>query len=427
MRAWITGLGMVTPLGLNTPTNWEAQLAGKSGISKIHQFDTTRHDVKIAGQILPDFWENPKTYLPDIRVPSRNVNVHKDSRRMHRVTQLGVMAAHEAITQSGLEITDSNRKRVGVYVGTGGGGANEYIDATRTLDDPKAGPNRVDPILSVRVMPNATAGMISKIFGAHGPSLVIAAACATGNEAARLGLQELERGRCDAMIVVGAEAALDPIVIAAFGNLHALTSNFNDCPERASRPFDRDRSGFVWSDAAVAWVIETEESARARGAEPLGYLLGAYATDDAFHETRPTDDAMGSQDAMRGALEEAGLNPTDVDLISLHGTSTPENDIKETLAVNGVFGPELASTIMAEAAKSRGGHMIGASGLFSASNAVLQLRHKVVLPTLNLDHQDPACNLNLAKEPRELKQARKAVINNAGFGGHNSVLVVAAV
>lgn len=432
-RVVITGLGMVTPLGLSTKESWQNALLGKSGVRPIDPklfFDPSSHDVQIAG-FNPDFdgvkilkGLLPKDEAGEDTTSEDNPQKKKlpSPRRMPRSTQMAIVAGFEAMKQSGLVITPELADDFGLYLGTGGGATDLYMDATRTID--AKGPSRVSAFYSFQLMPNNAAAMGALIFGANGPVVHVSSACCTGNDAMRLAYQEIVLGRCKVVMTGGTEAAINSVVIASFANARALTKEFNDNPTAASRPFTLTRSGFVWGEGSVVFIFEELDHAQARGANILGEVLAAYATDDSFHETAPQPEGIGAQKAMRGALKQASLEPEEIDLLSLHGTSTPLNDKTESLAINRVFG-ERAPSIPAFANKSRAGHLIGASGPYSIAECLLSLRDKVVPPTLNYDDPDPDCQLNLSAKVQPLPVgSRIGLNNNAGFGGHNTCIIV---
>lgn len=408
-RVVITGTGAVTPLGNTVAETWNSLINLKSGVGRITLFDPSRHEVQIAAEV--------KNFDPHTRLPGA---LAKKPDRVHRVTQFAIASALEAFEQSGLVVTEENQDRIAVFVGSGGGGLTEITEATKV--NLASGPNRVKAAMAYQVMANASAGAVSKVLGAKGASLSVSSACATGSDAIGLAAQQIAWGEYDVVIAGGTEAVIDINTIAAFGNLTALTKNFNDCPESASRPFDINRSGFVFGEGAAVVMLEAEEHALSRGAEILGYVAGYGATDDAFHETKP--DGIGSKRAMRKALNSAGLNPEDVGAFLLHGTSTPDNDHYEALAVQEVFG-EQAVKAPASAIKSQLGHLIGAAGSIAPIVAVMMLGKHVIPATVNLTRTDNDCHLNLYGEVRRF-DGKVVVCNALGFGGHNSILIISA-
>lgn len=411
-RVVVTGMGMVTPIGLNTESSWANSLTGKSGLSRITHFDCSRHAVQISGYC----HEFNGAKLLDPLLPKEHAEAVGN---MHRSTQMAMVAGYEAMAQSGLVITDQLSDDFGCYIGTGGGGTDLYLDIAEILAT--KGPSRVRSMYSFMLMPNHTAGMGALLFKARGPVDCVSSACCTGNDAMRLAFQEIQLGRCLAMLTGGTEACINPAVMASFATARAITRDFNDNPTAASRPFTLTRSGFVWGEGAVIFVMEELEHARNRRAKILFEIIGAYSTDDSYHETAPQPDGLGSQKAMRGAMLQAGISPEEVDLLSLHGTSTPLNDKTETLALKAVGLGE----IPAYGSKSKVGHLIGASGPHSIAECYLGLRDEVVPGTLNYDDPDPECDLNLSRENRPLRLgAHIGLNNNAGFGGHNTCIII---
>lgn len=434
VRVVITGMGTVNPLGLNVQESRKASLEGKSGIHRITAkpfFDPDGHAAQIAG-FYPGFdgVAMLKTLMPTPEgKEDRDDNDNPDKRhvpkphRFPRCTQLAMVAGYEAMAQSGLEVTEELADEFGVCIGTGGGGTDLYIQATRTLDS--RGPSKVSSLYSYQLMPNHPAAMASILFGATGPIIHNSSACCTGHDAIRLGSQEILLGRCRAVLAGGTEAAINPCLIASYATARALTTASNDNPEAASRPFTLSRSGFVWAEGAWMFVLEEYEQALARGAHIIAEIIAAEATGDSWHETHPEPSGLGAQKAMVRALKKAGLNPEQVDHLSLHGTSTPLNDRIESYAIKHVFGSH-ALVVPAIATKSKRGHMIGASGTDSMAEGILDLREGICSQTLNYDDPDPECGLNLSKEVRDLRKgARIGMATNAGFGGHNTSILYA--
>ncbi len=408
-RVVITGIGAVTPLGNTVTETWTNLISLKSGVGRITLFDPSQHEVQIAAEI--------KNFDPHTRLPGV---LAKKPERVHRVTQFAIAAALEAFGQSGLTINEENEDRVAVFIGSGGGGLTDMTDATRT--NIASGPNRVSAAMSYKIMSNASAGAVSKILGAKGASISVSSACATGSDAIGLAMQQIAWNEYDVVVAGGTEAVIDINTIAAFGNLTALTKSYNNCPESASRPFDVNRSGFVFGEGAAIVVLEAEEHALSRGAEILGCIAGYGATDDAFHETKP--DGLGSKRAMRKALVSADLKPEDIGAFLLHGTSTSDNDHYEALAVQDVFGDQ-AKIAPAAAIKSQLGHMIGAAGSIAPIIATMMFRKHIIPATLNLTRTDEDCHLNLYSEVRQF-DSQVVACNALGFGGHNSILIISA-
>jgi len=407
-RLVITGISALTPIGLDARTSWNNFVKGVSGIGYITSFDASGYPVRIAAEV--------KGFDPVKHMP------YKEVRRTTRAIHFAVALGRMALADSGLEITEENAERVAVVMNTGGGGISHIYEAT--LDLLKKGPRGVSPFVIPNVMPNAVACQISIHEGIKGPVLTGAAACASGNmafvDAARL----LWLGEAEAAIVGGVESGISPVAIASLARAGALSKR-NDDPTRASRPFDRNRDGFVFGEGGAAMIIETEAHARKRGARIYAELLGGAVTGDAYHITAPSPGGVGAARAMRLAIERAGLSPQDVDVISAHATSTPLNDVAETQAIKRVFGDH-AYKLAITASKSMVGHLLGGAGAVSAFVAVMSIYHGVVPPTINLEEPDPECDLDyVPNEAREMR-VRVALANGFGFGGQNAVAVFRA-
>jgi 3-oxoacyl-[acyl-carrier-protein] synthase II len=405
-RVVVTGMGAVTPLGRGIDTFWDNLIACKSGVSTVRRFDSTKFDVRFGGECA-DF-----DCTTDID-PKR-------ARRMDRFSQMAVVAAKEAARQSGLDMSRVDPRRVGVIIGSGIGGIKELEDQySRLLDK---GPDKVSAFTIPKLMVNAAGGNISIEFGMRGPSQAVATACASATNAIGDALNMIRYGIADVMLAGGSEAALTPLGLAAFAAMKALSAR-NDDPERASRPFDRDRDGFVLGEGAGILVLEELECARKRGAPILAEVVGYGATADATHITQPAEDGVGAAQAMANALADAHLAPDDIDYINAHGTGTPLGDIAETAAIRRVFGPA-AKRVAVSSTKSSIGHLLGASGAVELIATVLGLIGSVVPATINLDHPDERCDLNhVANSPQD-RRVNHAMSNSFGFGGHNACLVV---
>lgn len=404
-RVVVTGLGAITPLGLNVETFWRRLLAGESGIDRIQAFDPSNLDVQIAAEV--------KGFDP------RDFMDVKAARRMDRFAQFAVAAAGEAIRDAGLEITPANADRIGVMMNTGGGGIHAMVREVLTFEH--RGPGRVSPFFIPIFAPNMGACQVSIIYGITGPVMASVAACAAGTQAFVDALRMLRNGEVDVMIAGGTEAGLEPVAIAAFANMGAL-SRRNEEPQKASRPFDRDRDGFVFGEGCAVMVLETEEHARRRGARIYCELAGGALTADAYHVSAPAPNGAGSAKAMAQALECAGLRPDDVDYICAHGTSTPLNDVSETVAIKAVFG-EHAYRVAISSPKSMIGHLVGAAGAVSGVVCALAIRDNVVPPTINLDNPDPECDLDYVPHVARPMAVNVAMANAFGFGGQNAVAV----
>jgi 3-oxoacyl-[acyl-carrier-protein] synthase II len=404
-RVVVTGVGAITPLGIGAPAFWEGLTAGRSGIRCIEHFDASALEVKIAGEV-PGFV--PKDFMD-----------FKAARRMDRFAQFAVAASREAIEHAGLEITADNREMIGVIVNTGGGGtpAMEHEVVTMTLK----GPGRVSPFLISNFAPNMASCQVSINFGIRGPSVTSAAACASGVQAYVDAVHMLRRGEVDVVLTGGTEAGITPTSVAGLQNMGAL-SRRNDAPEKASRPFDTGRDGFVFSEGSAIMVLESEEHALKRGAPILCEALGGAYTSDAFHITAPDPSGGGAALAMKRAIAWAGLEPADVDYVAAHATSTPIGDIAETEAIKQAFGDH-AKHLALSANKSMLGHLLGAAGAVSALACVLAIRDDLVPPTINLDNQDPACDLDYVPNVSRRMSVTVAAANGFGFGGQNACAV----
>ena len=405
-RIVITGLGAITPIGNDVPTFWTNLTAGVSGAGPLTAFDGTGFPVRIACEA--------KIFDPT-RFMSRKV-----ARRAARVSQFALAAARQALSDAGLTVGIGNAERVGVVLNTGGGGMGEMELETRTLI--QCGPRSVSPFFVPRAMPNAVACLVGIEVGVKGPVLTSALACASGSYALLEAYHFLQRGEAEVMIAGGSESLTQPVILAGLARMGALSQR-NDDPAYASRPFDAGRDGFVLGEGAAVMVLETEAHARRRGAPIYAEVLGGRLTLDAYHVTAPDPTGDGAARAMRGALESAGLSPTDVDVIFAHGTSTPLNDPVETQAIKTVFG-EHAYHLAVSATKSMVGHTMGAAGALSALAATLSLRHGLVPPTINYTTPDPACDLDYVPNVARLGSVRVAQVNAFGFGGQNVALLL---
>ena len=399
----VTGLGLVTPIGIGVDAFWDGLMHRRSGAGPLEAFDASGSSVRIAAEV-HDF--DASTFV-----------AAREASRMDRFCQMAVVAAGLGLRHSGLDFPDP--ERTGVVVGTGIGGLSTIEEQHRALLE--RGPRGVSPFMVPRLMPNGAAAAISMRFGLFGPNHSIATACATGAHAIGEATLAIRSGRAEVMLAGGAEAALTPLSLAAFARMGAL-SRRNDEPESASRPFDAERDGFVFGEGAGVVVLESEEHARARGAEILARVSGYGASADAFHVTQPDPQGAGAVRAMRVALDDAAVDPSNVDHVNAHGTSTPFNDRIETLAIKEVFGNE-AKRIPVVSTKSQTGHLLGAAGAVEAAASVLAIRRGVIPSTINLETPDPECDLDYVGDgPRE-ERVRVAVSNSFGFGGQNACLV----
>ena len=401
----VTGLGVVTPIGSGTEQFWDGLMSGRSGAGPITQFEADSLPVRIACEVT-DF--DPANY-----VDARQVG------RTDRFTQMAVAAATLAIEEAGEFDFEKTGDRVGVIIGSGIGGIGTIEREHSALL--KGGPRRVSPFMVPRLMPNAAAAAVAMKFKLFGPNYAPTSACATGAHAIGEAYRNLQAGAADMMIAGGTEAALTPLSVSAFARMGAL-SRRNDDPEAASRPFEKNRDGFVFGEGAGALILETREHAEKRGAPILAEVAGYGASADAFHVTQPDPEGAGAALAMRAALNDARANSDDINYINAHGTSTPYNDRVETIAIKSAFGVE-AKRIPVSSTKSQTGHMLGAAGAVEAAVSVLAVGRNVIPGTINLDEADPDCDLDYVGDgPRETN-VRLALSNSFGFGGQNSCLV----
>ncbi len=408
-RVVVTGLGLVSPVGLDTDSTWEALLAGRSGAGPITQFDPEGFSVRIACEV--------KGFEPERWMDAKEV------RRFDRFIHLAVAAADMAMEHSGLEVTQENAERVGVVIGSGIGGLNMIQDQHRVLME--RGPRRVSPFFIPGSISNMCSGLVSIRTGAKGPNSATVTACSTSAHAIGEALLYIRHGYADAIIAGGSEAVVSPLAVAGFASMRALSTR-NDEPELASRPWDKDRDGFVMGEGAGILVLEELEHARRRGAPILAEVLGFGMSGDAYHISAPCEDGDGAARVMRATLDDAGLAPEDVDYINAHGTATPLGDRVETLAVKRVFG-EHARCLAISSTKSMTGHLLGAAGAFEAAVAVLAVHHGVVPPTINLDEPDPENDLDYVPHTAREMPVRVALSNSFGFGGTNACLAVGRV
>jgi 3-oxoacyl-[acyl-carrier-protein] synthase II len=404
-RAVVTGLGAVTPIGNDTATFWSNLVGGVSGVARITAFDPTEYEVQIAAEV-KGF--EPKDWMD-----------FKQARRMSRFAQLGVAAARQAIEHARLDIGDHNRDDVAVVLNTGGGGLGEVATGEMTLMT--KGPDRVSPFMVPMMSPSMAAAQVSIQNGIRGPVIAAVAACASGVQALVDAQRLIEHGDVDVVIAGGTESAIIPVSFAALGNMGAL-SRRNDDPAGASRPFDADRDGFVFGEAAGVLIIEAAEYAEARGATILAEVAGGALTGDAFHISAPDPSGYGATLAMQRAVRDAHLEPEQVQVVMAHGTSTPLNDATETKAIRAAFGAH-ADRLAVSSNKSMVGHTLGAAGALSALAAVLAIRDGVIPPTINYTTPDPACDLDVVPNEARRQAVDVAIANGFGFGGQNAVSV----
>lgn len=405
-RVVITGLGALTPVGNDVQTFWENMKAGVSGAGPIDQFDTTGYTVRITCAV--------KGFEASDWVDKRM------AKRLARSTHFSIASAKQAVADARLDITPENSPRIGVVFNTGGGGLSAMEESSMQLQE--SGPRSISPFLVPNIMANAASCLVSIELGTTGPLNTSALACASGNYAILDAYHMLQRGEADAIIAGGTESAISPLIFASFARMGALSTR-NDDPERASRPFDKDRDGFVFGEGAAAFVLETEEHAQARGAHIYAEVLGGRLTSDAYHLTAPKPDASGAVAALRGALAAAGRTIDEVDAIFAHGTSTPLGDAAETLAIKTVFG-ERAYQIPISGTKSQVGHMLGAAGAVSALAAIKTMEEGIISPTINYETPDPECDLDYVPNEARRHEVNLALVNAFGFGGQNVVVVL---
>ncbi len=404
-RVVVTGLGLITSLGNDLASSWEAMCQGKSGVSEITSFDTSQYRVHFAAQV-KDF--DPTLYMD-----------RKEARRNDPYEQLAIASSKQALAHAGLQITAENGDDIGVYIGSGIGGLVTLHDQFEVLHF--KGPDRISPFFINMMIVDGAPGIVSILTGAKGPNFAIVSACATSANTIGEAWETIRRGDARAMIAGGAEKCITPIAMASFDNMHAI-SRRNDDPQGASRPFDATRNGFVMGEGAGILILEDLDFAKDRGANILAELVGYGSTGDAYHVTEPAPEGAGLVRAMRRALQKAGLRPDQVDYINAHGTSTPYNDRTETQAIKACFGDH-AYRLAISSTKSMTGHTLGAAGGVEAVVCVMAIQTGIIPPTINLHHPDPDCDLDYV--PNEARQAAVniAMTNSMGFGGHNACLI----
>jgi len=405
-RVVVTGTGLVTPLGTGTEKTWRNLCDGKSGISHITRFDTTDFGVKIAAEV-KDF--NPEDFIEP-----------KLARHLDPFVQYAVAAADMALKESGLMIDDANATRVGVFTGNGIGGLST-IEKYHKISLER-GPRKITPFFIPMVISNLSAGQISIVYGAKGPNLSVTTACAAGTHAVGEAFRSVSRGDCDIAITGGSESTICPLAVGGFSAMKAL-SRSNENPEKASRPFDRDRDGFVISEGAGMLVLEELEHAQNRGAHIFAEVIGFGLSGDGYHMAAPPENGDGAVRCMQMALEDGGIAPEDIDYINAHGTSTPLNDVVETRAIKTVFG-EHAYKLAISSTKSMIGHMLGGAGGVESVFLALSIRDQIIPPTINLENPEPECDLDYVPNKARETVIRAAISNSFGFGGTNAVLAM---
>ena len=405
-RVVVTGLGLVTPVGTDVESSWSALLAGTPGAAPITKFDPQQLSVRFACEVKG---------FDALRYMDR-----KEARRYDLFAQFALAAAHQAVTQAGLEDKVPDPDRVGVVIGSGIGGMQTYEENCKAFVT--KGPDRVSPFFVPMFIPDIAAGLVSIRYGLKGPNYATVSACASSAHAIGDSFNLIRHGQADAMVTGGAEAAITGLTVAAFSNMKALSSR-NDSPETASRPFDADRDGFVLGDGGAIVVLESLEHAERRGARILGEVLGYGSSGDAYHITSPAENGEGAQRAMRACLVDGGIDPKDVGYINAHGTSTEQGDIAETQAVKAVFG-EQARKLIFGSTKSMTGHLLGAAGALEFGVSLLAATCGVIPPTINQFTPDPQCDLDCAPNRKVERRVDVALSNSFGFGGHNVTLAV---
>jgi 3-oxoacyl-[acyl-carrier-protein] synthase II len=404
-RVVITGMGAITPLGNDVETFWRNVVAGRSGVGPITLFDASAMKTRIAAEVKgfdPEAWFG-----------------RKEARRMDRYAQFALAATQQALQDARLDPAHVDRERVGVILGTGIGGIGALVQGVETLMT--RGPDRISPFMVPMMLADTAPGLIAIAYGFRGPNMAVVTACASGTNAIGEAMHLIRRGDADVVIAGGAEAAILPVAVAAFNVMGAISTR-NEEPERASRPFDRTRDGFVMGEGAGILVLERLEHARARGARIYAEVVGYGTSADAYHITAPLENGEGAALAMRRALADAGLSPRDIDYINAHGTSTPLNDKSETQAIKAVFG-EAAYDVPISSTKSMIGHLLGAAGAVEAIVCIRAITDGVIPPTINYEHPDPECDLDYVPNVARRRPVRTAMSNSFGFGGHNACVI----
>jgi 3-oxoacyl-[acyl-carrier-protein] synthase II len=402
----VTGIGALTPLGLDMATTWDNLIAGKSGIDYITLFDASNMEVKFAGEV--------KGFDPNNYIDRKSV------RRMDRFAQLAVAAGYQAVRNADLKIDKTNEDDIGVFIGSGIGGLTTLFEQAKILVE--KGPDRVSPFLAPMMIADIAAAQISIALGAKGPNMCMTSACSSGSDAIGAAVEYIKYGNAEVMIAGGAEAIINPLGVTAFAALKALSTR-NDAPQKASRPFDKDRDGFILAEGAVVLILEKLEHALSRGASILAEIVGYGATADSFHVTQPLESGEGAAKAMIMAMKRGCIEPGEIDYINAHGTSTPLNDAMETKAIKTAFG-EYAYKIPVSSTKSMTGHLIGCAGALEPAICIMTINHGIIPPTINYDTPDPECDLDYVPNKARPAKVNTALTNSFGFGGHNSVLIL---
>lgn len=405
-RVVVTGLGCVSPVGNNVDETWDALLSGKSGAANITQFDASQHKTKFAAEV--------KGFDGVALFGAR------EARKMDRFTQFAMAATLEAMEQANFSIDESNRDRVGVLIGSGIGGILTLLEQVEVMRE--RGPDRISPFLIPMMISDSAAGMVAIHLGARGPNMALATACASGSNAIGEAAEMIRRGTVDVMIAGASEAAIAALAMGGMNVMGALSTR-NDAPERASRPFDKDRDGFLMGEGAGILLLESLEHAQTRGARILGELSGYGTSDDAYHVSAPAENGAGAALSMQYALDDAGLNPAGIGYINAHGTSTPLNDKSETAAIRNVFGG-YAYSIPVSSTKSMTGHLLGASGALEAVVCAKVLKENILPATINYETPDPECDLDYVPNRTRPASPDHVMSNSFGFGGHNATLIL---
>lgn len=405
-RVVVTGIGCVSPLALNWPDTWRSLVAGRSGVGPITRFDAGQFKVRFAAEVKG--FDGVALFGV------------KEARHMDRFTQFAVTAALEALKHSGLEITGANRDRIGVVIGTGIGGIGTLCEQMEVFN--QRGPERVSPFLVPMMLADTAPGTIAIQLGIRGPNMAVITACATGSNAIGEAAEMIRRGAADVILAGGAEATIIPVAFAGLCVMNALSTR-NDDPQRASRPFDKDRDGFVIGEGAAVLILESLEHAQGRGAKILAEVTGYGTSDDAYHISAPAENGAGAALCMQLALSNANLRPQDIRYINAHGTSTSLNDKSETAAIKTVFGAH-AYKIPVSSIKSMTGHLLGASGALEAAVCVQVIQEKILPPTINYETPDPECDLDYVPNKARKADVRHVMSNSFGFGGHNATLIL---
>lgn len=405
-RVVVTGVGVVSPLGTGNQKNWDALIAGRSGIDRITRFDVADFPVTVAGEV-KDF--NPEDYIEK-----------KEIKKMDLFIQYALGAAHHAMEDSGLQITDVNAERVGVLVGAGLGGLPTIEKYHEIFME--SGYRKISPFFIPMLIINLAPGHIAMKYNAKGPNVSSVSACATGTHSIGDAYHIIKRGDADAMIAGGTESTITPLGIGGFAVMKALTDSRNDAPQQASRPFDKSRDGFVMAEGAGVVVLEEYEAAKKRGAKIYAEVVGYGLTCDAYHLTAPAPGGEGAARCIKMALNNAGVKPEEVDYVNAHGTSTPMNDLYETMAIKSVFGDH-AKKLMVSSTKSMTGHALGAAGGLEAAFTLMAMHNGVVPPTINYQEPDPECDLDYVPNTARNAEVKYALSNNFGFGGTNATLL----